>query len=375
MSNLFFTQRRKGAKIKMSITRYLIVFLLIAFISSCKMGKEYQRPEVQLPVQFGATVSFADTSSIADIEWRAFFTDTTLQQLIEKGDVAQQYVKQSKWGHVPKLGLQVSGRYDFPSENSLPGLSTESFLGQRHIENYIAGVSFSWEADIWGKIRNQKEAARAEYMRNHEAAKAVQTRLIADIADGYFNLLMLDKQLEIAQENLLLSDTFVIATRLLRDAGSGHALSVQQAEAQRQATALLIPQLEQSIALQENALQILTGSLPGTINRNAVLNDIIISDTLSTGLPAAIVSRRPDVRSAELSLVALNARVGIAQANMYPAINITAGGGLESLAASNWFSFPNSLFGWAAGTLTQPLFNRRELKTGFEVAKLDRECK
>jgi outer membrane protein TolC len=135
----------------------------------------------------------------------------------------------------------------------------------------------------------------------------------------------------------------------------------------------LIPQLEQSIAQQENALQVLTGQLPGVLARKASLNEAFVSDNTSTGVPVAMVSRRPDVRSAEMSLMIANTQVGIAQANMYPALNITAGGGLESFKASNWFNIPNSLFGLAAGTIAQPIFKRRALKTQFEVAKLERE--
>ncbi|HEX6180520.1 MAG TPA: TolC family protein, partial [Chitinophagaceae bacterium] len=190
---------------------------------------------------------------------------------------------------------------------------------------------------------------------------------------GYFNLLMLDKQLAITKDNLILTDSFVVATRLLKDAGLSNALAVQQAEAQKQATALLIPQLEQSIALEENALQLLTGQLPGTISRATSLDDISLPADLSTGLPAAMVSRRPDVRATELSLVMANAQIGIAQAQMYPAVNLTVGGGLESFMASNWFNIPGSLFGLASGSIVQPVFNRRALKTQYEVAKLERD--
>jgi len=144
-------------------------------------------------------------------------------------------------------------------------------------------------------------------------------------------------------------------------------------ESQRQTTALLIPAFEENIALQENALQILTGQLPGALSRKASLNDFVVPDSLSSGLPASIVSRRPDVRSNEMALVAANAQVGVAQANMYPALNITVGGGLESFKASNWFNMPSSLFGFAAGTIAEPIFRRRELKTQFEIAKLQRD--
>lgn len=385
----FFASRRiqSGRKEhKVFFLNWLIPSLIIVFFSSCKVGKEYQRPTLELPNQF-TNVSFADTSSIADIEWKKFFTDPTLQGLIEKGitynhdlllaikrvDVAQQRVKQAKLLQLPELDFQVTGQISRPSNNSLNGLSLKSFLGKSYVENYQTIVNVSWEADIWGKLRGQKEATLAEYLQTYEAAKAVQTQLVANIAEGFSNLLMLDKQLDISRRNLLLSDSFLVATRLLKDAGMANLLAVQQAESQKQSTALLIPQLEESIALQENALQVLTGQLPGAVSRSVSSNDFAITDSLSTGLPASMVSRRPDVRSNEMVLVAANAKVGIAQANFYPALNITAGGGLESFKASNWFNIPNSLFGLATGAIVQPVFKRRELKTQFEIAKLQRE--
>ncbi len=364
---------------------YSILLLVILCITSCKLGKEYQQPALELPQQFNA-LSFADTSSIADLEWKVFFTDPVLQALIERGiaynhdlliainniDMAEQYVMQAK-SRLPYLEFQIAGRSDIPSKNSLSGISTSSFLGQNHLENYTAGVNLSWEVDIWKKLRNHQAAVQAEYLQSYEAAKAVQTQLVADISNGYFNLLMLDKQIEIARKNLALADTFLTATRLLRDAGIGNALAIQQAEAQKLSTALLIPGLEQGITLQENALQMLTGQLPGPVSRQASFSQMVWTDTLSAGLPIAMVSRRPDVRTAEMELMAVHAQVGIALANRYPALNITVGGGLESFKASNWFSIPNSLFGLVAGSLTQPLMNRRELKTDYEVVQLQRE--
>jgi outer membrane protein, multidrug efflux system len=370
---------------RFKLSQYLVIAAVVV-LSACRLGKEYQRPELELPQQFNS-VSYADTSSIADIEWKKFFTNPELQRLIDTGlqynhdlliaikriDIAQQRVKQSKQLWYPDVNFQASGTITRPSDNSLNGISIKQFIGKSHVEYYAAQFNISWEADIWGKIRGQKEIALAEYLQTGEAAKAVQTQLVADIAHGYFNLLMLDQQLAIAQDNLLLTDSFVVATRLLKDAGLSNSLAVQQAEAQKQATALLIPQLEQSIALQENALQLLTGQLPGSIARTTSLNDISLPADLSTGLPAAVVSRRPDVRSTELSLVMANAQIGVAQAQMYPALNITAVGGLETFTASNWFNIPGSLFGIAAGSIAQPVFNRRALKTNYEVAKLERD--
>jgi NodT family efflux transporter outer membrane factor (OMF) lipoprotein len=231
----------------------------------------------------------------------------------------------------------------------------------------------SWEIDVWGKIRRQREAAQATLLQSYEGQRAVQTGLVAAIASSYFNLLMLDNQLAIAKRNVELSDTIVQMIRLQKTAGEVTELAVQQAVSQKQTAALLVPQLEQGIAIQENAIRILTGELPGPISRSSQLHDFQVADSLPTGIPAAMVSRRPDVRAAEMGLVAANARVGAAQGNMYPSLNITANGGVNAFKASNWFTLPASLFGTVAGSITQPIFQRRALKTQLEVAKIERE--
>lgn len=184
---------------------------------------------------------------------------------------------------------------------------------------------------------------------------------------------MLDQQLLETKKTLELTIDFVKLTRLLYNAGEVTYLGVQQAESQRENTAQLVPQIQQSIEIQENNLQLLTGNLPGSIHRDGNLTDIHFSDSLQTGLPVALLNRRPDVRASELALVKANAQVGINQANMYPALNITAGAGFESLKSSNWFNIPGSLFGLAGATLVQPILQGRQLKTQLEVAKQQRE--
>ena len=164
-----------------------------------------------------------------------------------------------------------------------------------------------------------------------------------------------------------------MATTLLKEAGFTNQLAVQQAMARKLSTAQLVPQIEQQIALQENSLQQLTGQLPGRIERNKSINNFQVPLQLNAGLPSALVGRRPDVRSSELNLMIATSQIGIAQANMYPALNITAGGGLESFKAINWFNIPNSLFGLVAGSIVQPVFKRRALRSEYEIAKLERE--
>lgn len=363
-----------------------LLAVLLLGLGACKVGRDYQRPETPSPAQF-RTVTTSDTSSIADIDWKKFFSDTTLQGLISRGiaynydlqlaikriDVATAQVKQSKLSLLPDLSLQITAQTQRPSDNSLNGISTQSFLGTNHLEDYNANLSLTWEADIWGKIRRQKEATMALYLQTYEGARAVQTQLVANIAEGFYNLLMLDEQLEIARKNLALSDSTLQVTRLQRDAGDVTSLAVEQSQAQQQSTAVLIPQIEQNIALQENALSILTGESPHAIVRTVTLTSLSLPQDLPVGLPAAVVSRRPDVRANEMALVAANAQVGVAQGSLYPALVISASGGLNSFKASNWFNIPGSLFGTVAGGLTQPIFQRRQLKTQLEIAKVQRE--
>src|SRR5262252_4206064 len=147
-----------------SKVKIIMAALLAFYVSSCKVGKEYQRPDVELPKQFNG-VSYSDTSSIADIEWKKFFTNSDLQNLIERGlkynydllialkriDIAQARVKQAKVLQVPQLDFQMTVQLDRPSDNSLNGISIKNFVGQSYMEYYSAGINVSWEADIWGK--------------------------------------------------------------------------------------------------------------------------------------------------------------------------------------------------------------------------------
>lgn len=373
--------------IRIQKTKLYILFFLISFTwVACRVGREYQRPELPLPAHFNHETT-TDTSSIAQINWHAFFRDTTLLRLVNEGlshnynlqialkrmEAAQQQVKQAKLLGLPDVDLQVSAQTSRPSDKSLSGASIGSFPGTNHIEDYLGAVSLSWEADIWGKIRNQKEATLASYLQTADVAKAVRTRLIADIASGYYNLLMLDEQMSIAQENLSLRDSTLQLTRLLKQAGQVTSLATQQAEAQMQSTEAFIHQLKIDLSLQEHALNILTGALPDTIVRSTRLSQLKIPDTLSAGIPAALVSRRPDVKAQEMALVAANAREGIAKADLYPSLNITASGGVNAFKASNWFTVPGALFGLVSGTVAQPIFQHRQLKTNWEIAKVERQ--
>jgi NodT family efflux transporter outer membrane factor (OMF) lipoprotein len=371
---------------KRNINKYIAVLVLITTLTACKVSKDVETPKDALPENF-RNVSSQDTTSIADQSWKEFFTEPSLQKMIDSAivrnndlliaqkniEAAQWQLTQSKWGNVPKLNFEATATSTRLSDNSLNGLSTSTFLKKKHIEDYNAALNLSWEADIWGKIRSRKKNALAEYLQSEEAKKALQTTIVANVSTGFYNLLMLDAQLEIARKNLALNDSTLFVINLQYESGQVTSLAKQQAEAQQSVAAQLIPELEQAIALQENALSIITGSFPGAKERKTTLGAIALKENVSAGIPSSLVSRRPDVKNAELALKAANAKVGIAKASLYPSLNITAAGGLTSFKSSNWFNTPASLFGTVAGSLAQPLLNGRSLKAQYEISKIERE--
>jgi multidrug efflux system outer membrane protein len=363
-----------------------IALLLVLITGACKVSKDIAKPADAAPAQFRNSSS-TDTVSIATLPYQDFFKEKAIRDLIDTAllnnydmqialkniESAALLFRQSKLGNLPAVNLQVTANTNRPSDNSLNGLTISQFAGSTHVEDYTASLGLSWEADIWRKIASQRNAAGAAYLQSEEARKAIQTRLVANIAQGFYSLIMLDTQLDIAKKNLALNDSTLNIIKMQFDAGQVTSLAIEQAQAQQLIAAGLVPQLEQRINLQENALSILTGAFPKTIARIGKLNELQIQEQTVTGFPSEMVSLRPDVKSAELELLKANARVGIAKASMYPSLTITATGGINSFKSSNWFNIPGSLFGIVAGGVAQPIFQRRQLKTQYDVAMVERE--
>jgi multidrug efflux system outer membrane protein len=374
-------------KMKKYITKIVMVSILITTLISCSVSKDIETPKDALPENFRNASVSKDTTSIADLEWKNFFTEKDIIKLIDSAvarnndlqiatkniEIAQYRFTQSKWNNVPQINLGVTASSSNPSDNSFTGKNLNQALGQKHIDDFSAGATLSWEADIWGKIKNQKKGAFANYLQSEEVKKAVQTTIVADVSKGYYNLLMLDAQLEIARQTLKLNDSTTSIIKLKYDAGQVTSLAIQQSEAQKLNSAQLIPLLEQNIAIQENALSVLTGSFPDSKERTIRLSTIAVKNNAAVGIPSSLVSRRPDVKSAELALKIANANVGITKADFYPALRITAQGGVNSFEASNWFNIPASLFGTVAGGLTQPLLNNKRVRTQYNIAVVERE--
>ena len=351
-------------------------------LTACSPVAEYRRPDVQLPTSYpGQAVS---GKPMATIPYGSFFADQDLRSLIDSAvannqdllialrniDYAKQSLDTARLGNLPTVNLQVTETSTQYSENSLRAQSTSSL----NVKDFMASVSASWELDIWAKIGNRKKAALAEYLRSADAARAVRTRLVSDVAQGYWNLKMLDAQIDITRRNVALSDSTLAMMRLQYDAGNVTSLALQQQEARLNFAMQSIPKLEASRSAQENALSILAGRMPGTpVKRSRGFDHSTVSDSLGVGVPLDLLRNRPDVRAAEASLMSQHASMGTAKALLYPSLTITAQGGLNSISGDNWFSTPGSLFGVVGGSVLQPVFRHGELAAQYRQSVIRRD--
>ena len=372
--------------------------LLIA--QGCKVGEKYTQPTLNLPDQFrGDTLSyFADTSSISNISWKDFFHDPTLKELIDSAlvnnydmktallniEIASKQSRQNKYNYLPEVDATIGSMNkqwrskDFGSGPSSKWYEKHGTKASENMFTYLSQfgseIGFSWEIDIWGKISNAKDQLNAEFMNSQEVRNAIQTNLIANVAKGYFNLLMLDAKIEVAKRNVTLNDSTKKMLELQYQAGEITALGIQQTESQRLIAASLVPELEKEILIQENALQVLTGKMPDRIKRGTSFEHLFAENKdISLGSPIEILRNRPDVRGAELELIASNANANIQQAMRYPSLSLGGEFGVNAMLPKNWFSIPGALLGGIGANLTAPIFKRKSLKTKWEVAKLERD--
>ncbi len=375
--------------LKMSLVKnikYILIgtLLVSGILSSCSVQK-YKQPDLNLPDTFRMDAEQEDTLNMAKIDYRDFYKDPILIGLIDKAveqnndlkvalkqiEKASLGYKQSKWTNAPKIGATIgSANISRPSNNSMNGESLGYFLGESHSTDFNTTINLSWEADIWGKIKGVKEEILVDFLQTQEAAKAVQTRLVAEVAQGYYNLAMLDKQLEITEENLSLAENTLTILKKQFDLGIINSLAVEQQEIVKEQISKSIPNIKASINTQENALSILSGSFPDKIERQTSLDNVLTPNPIATGIPAEMLSHRPDVKSSELMVRRSLASIHVAKVSMYPALNITAQGGLNALKATNWFNIPGSLFGLATGTIAQPILQGKQLKTRYEQSKI-----
>lgn len=389
--------------------KIVLLFLVGFILASCMPQSKYSPAEFEMPNNFrvaevssiDSTRDFTGDSLVYHIDstklaWNYYFHDNQLVELIQAGlehnfDVRQALktvemhslqFKQSSAELLPSINATIGNPiYQYRSKDFHSAENGNWYDGKTAPENMflyraqnITGLNFNWEIDIWGKIRSQKADVFHEYLATIEAKNAIQTQLITDIASGYYNLLSLYAQLEIAKSNYELAKNTLGVVELQFNSGNTTALAKQQTKSQMLITKALIPRVKQKISAQENRLQFLTGRLPEKINiDNLTFDEVFAVIERNYELPLEVVKFRPDVQQAKERLWAANARVGVAQANQYPKLVIDLEFGVNSLLPTNWFNIPGALFGNLIGNLTQPIFNKKRLKTAFKQAKLDRE--
>ncbi|MBN2595226.1 MAG: TolC family protein [Marinifilaceae bacterium] len=360
--------------------RYIILSLVLTAFSlqSCFVAKKYQQPELETADQY-RNISTNDSTTLASMPWEELFTDANLQSLINKAlnnnldylmaiervNAAEAYYKQGKMSYLPSLSMSANGGNYELSDNSLTGISAGG--NGPNYENYQLTGTISWEADIWGKIRSNKRASQAGYLQSEASRRAVESSLVGNLASAYFQLIALDAQVDVAKQTVTNRTEGLATMKSLKEAGQVTEAAVKQTEAQLYSTQILLLNLEENVNLLENTLSLLLGQNAGTIVRGK-LEDQNVSVELQTGFPAQLIRNRPDVMVAEYGLMNAFELTNVARSSFYPSISISASAGLESINFDDWFS-SSSLFNNVIGNLTQPLFNKRNIRTKYEVAK------
>ena len=342
-------------------------------LSSCGVYTKYQRPEdISTEGLYGQEVELQDTTSIASLSWRELFTDSQLQSLIEHAlqsntDLlsARQRIKEAE-------AALLSAKLSYlPSFMLTPQGGVSSFDKSKGSWTYTAVASASWEIDIFGKLTNAKRRAKALYLQSAEYEQAVSTSLIANVANLYYTLLMLDEQYCISEETAVNWQNSVRTMRAMMAAGMTNEASVSQSEANcRQVEASLLD-LKQQIKEVENSLSILLGDVPGTIERGR-LEGQVFPEELTVGVPLQLLARRPDVESAELSLASAFYSTNAARSAFYPSITLGGTAGWTNSAGSMIIN-PGKLLLSAVGSLTQPLFNKGLNVAQLKIAKAQQE--
>lgn len=363
---------------KKNVINRILVFGVTPFLLfSCFVAKDYEQPTVVSDeASYRVDTLQGDTTSMAAIEWTSFFTDELLKGYIQRAldsnfnmlaaieqiNIAQAYVKQGQAGFFPTLNANLSAQHQELSQNSSMGKFLNGSTNQ-----FQLGLNLSWEADIWGKIRSTKRAAEASYLESVAAQKAVKTKLVASVSSLYYQLLSIDKQIEITKETIENRKESVATIKALKAAGSVTAAAVKQTEAQYYVAQEILIDLKTQRKISENAFCVLMGETPHPVQRNTLEEQRITSD-LKLGVPALLLSNRPDVMVAENSYRRAFEMTNVARSAFYPALTITASGGFQSLQVRDLFSL-NSLFANIMGGLAQPIFNQRQIRTQYEVAQ------
>ncbi|HEY4884200.1 MAG TPA: efflux transporter outer membrane subunit [Myxococcales bacterium] len=356
------------------MNRTLVVVAALA-ASACSFAPPYQRPEAGVPAQY----RFAEpkeTASIADLPWWKLFNDPALQDLIRAAlannqdlalaaarvDEARALVGIAKADFYPQISAQLDAAYGRPvSKNINPFITTSA--------RYAAIASLSWEIDLWGRVRNSRDAALADLLATDDGRRAVILSLVSGVALAYVELRGLDLDLEIAKSNTGTRQSTLDLFDARARRGIASDLEVSQARADLAVTTAAIPETELQIAVKEHQISVLLGRAPGPIPRGSLtVDETLLPPELPLGVPAQLLERRPDVLAAEQGVIAAGKRVGVAVANRLPTLSLTGFIGLEATTIPNLFK-SDGVEGTAGGSLLAPIFQGGRLSSQEEAAR------
>lgn len=365
----------------MNMKKQIIGMMCVAaMMSSCHIYKSYERPEgmeeeiadvFRDPASATGTLK-ADTANMGNLSWKEVFRDAKLQALIEEGlannvDVqsAALRVKEAKW-------MLTSAKLSYlPSLNLAPQGTTTSMDGGSYIKAYTLPAVASWEIDLFGKILNSKRGQQAAYQQSQYAQQATRSGIICAIANCYYSLLMLDRQVAISTETSAIFKENVRTMEAMKVAGmTTEAAVVQMRAAAHQVDAALMD-LKRQVRETENALSVLLTKAPQAIDRST-LDEQVMPDRLLAGVPLQLLENRPDVKIAEMTLARAYYTTNQARAAFYPGITLTGTAGWTN-GSGVTVANPGVFMLQALASLTQPIFNKGKLVTNLKVSKAEEE--
>ncbi len=351
--------------------RLIFIILTLSIVGSCRIYSSYSRPEIEVSDSLFRMPVSEDTSTVASLSWKELFTDPYLQELIDSGLVRNTDLQ------IARLKIQEAEAVLLLSRMSfVPTLSLNPEASIRSFENavsksYSVPVSASWEIDIFGKLRNANEQAKASLLGSRAYCQAVQTQLIATIADSYYTLLMLDEQLELSEQTSDNWESYVKSLNALMENGSVTMSEIAQARASKIQVDASVLSIRQQIRSVENALSVVLGREPSAIERGS-LNEAEFPESLSVGIPLQLLRNRPDIMEAEYALQRAFYVTNAAYSAFYPTITLsgllgwTNSGGGSIVNPGNWLMN-------AVGSLVQPILNKGNNISQLKISKAQQE--